>query len=121
MKKLLPLFLAVLILTSCQQHPVSASLSSPSPDGKTMITIKAQKPSSLDPFTVTMEVKEGDVSQGSLQFEIGASTIDSSNVKYEWADSNNCIITFTHSDGEKRIFRYYATSTNVVLQEIKKD
>jgi hypothetical protein len=56
-----------------------------------------------------------------LQFEITASTLDSSDVRFAWSDSNNCLITFTHSDGEKRVFRYYATSTSVLLQEQKKD
>jgi hypothetical protein len=66
---------------------------------------------------VTLEAKSGKESMGSLQFEITASTLDASNVKFDWSDANNCIITFTHSDGEKRVFRYYATTSSVILRE----
>ena len=117
MKKLIALLIAVLVFASCQQHPVSGSLSSTSPDGKTVISVDGKKATSLDPFTVTMEVKSGKESMGSLQFEITAVMLDASNVKFDWSDANNCIITFTHSDGEKRVFRYYATASNVILRE----
>jgi hypothetical protein len=121
MTKLFALLLSVLTFTSCQQHPVSASIVSISPNSKTQININAKKQSPLDPLTVSMEVKSGGNSEGSLQFEVTAATLDSSNVKFNWEDSQNCTITFIHSDGEKRIFRYYATANNIILQEIKKD
>jgi hypothetical protein len=119
MRKLIPLLLAVLIFGSCQQRPLSGTVSGSSPDGKTTISATAVRKASLDPFTVTMEVKTVSESQGSLQFEVAASAIDSSDVKFDWKDNNNCIITFIQSDNEKRIFRYYATATNVILQEVK--
>jgi hypothetical protein len=121
MKKLIPLLILVLVFAACGQKPVSGSLSSTSPDGKTTISVNGKKASSLDPFTVTLEVKSGKESMGSLQFEITASALDASNVKFDWSDANNCIITFTHSDGEKRVFRYYATASNVILREETKN
>ena len=120
MYKLIPILFVLLLLNSCG-HPVSASLSSPSPDGKTTINVNAKKQAALDPFIVTLEVRSGNSVDGSLQFEIAASSIDSSNVKFDWKDPRNCMIYFTQSDGEKRIFSFYSTNNNVILQEFKKD
>ena len=120
MRKLIPLLLAVLVFASCQ-HPVSVSLSSPSPDGKTVISVDAKKKYSLDPLTVVMEVRIDGKSEGSMQFEVTGATLDSSNLKFVWADSNNCLITFTHTDGEKRVFQYYANASDIILREVKKD
>lgn len=118
MHRLILILLLVLILTSCgQTTPVS--LSSKSPDGKTTISVNAKKQTSLDPFVVVLGVKSGDVPNGSLKFEVAASSLDSTNVKFDWQDPNNCRITFTQTDGEKKMFTFYATATNVVLQEYK--
>jgi hypothetical protein len=121
MKKLIPILCAVLIFTSCGQHPASASLSGKSPDGKTVITVNAKKPTSLDPFTVTLNVKTGSVDEGSLQFEITAPELNESNVKFKWMDSKNCHITFVQTDGGERVFAYYATGNNVIVREVKNE
>lgn len=121
MKKLIPILSAVLIFTSCGQHPTSASLSSKSPDGKTTISVNAKKETALDPFTVTLSVKTGNVDEGSLQFEITASALNDSNVKFKWADSQNCRITFVQTDGGERVFAYYATGTSVIVREGKNE
>jgi hypothetical protein len=121
MKKLIVLALSVLLFTACQQHPVAASLSSKSPDGKTVINIDAKKVAALDPFTVTMSIKTGATDDGSLQFEIAASELNDSNVRFKWADSQNCTITFVQSDGGERAFAYYATTSNVLIKEIKNE
>ena len=120
-KNILIVVCAVLVFSSCTQHPSSASLSSKSPDGKTAITIDGKKPGSLDPFTVVLSIKTGEVDQGSLQFEITASELTDSNVKFKWADSQNCRITFVQTDGGERVFAYYATATNVIVKEVKSE
>ena len=121
MKRIITLLFSVLFFAGCQQHPVSASLSSKSPDGKITISIDAKKQAALDPFTVTLSVKSGEADQGSLQFEIAASQLDDSNVKFKWVDSNNCRITFVQTDGGERAFIYYATASNVVVKEVKNE
>jgi len=121
MKGLISIVCIVLIFASCTQHPVSASLSSKSPDGKTTITIDGKKPSPLDPFTVILSVKTVGLDQGSLQFEIAASELTNSNVKFKWTDSQNCRITFVQTDGGERVFAYYATATNTIVKEVKNE
>ena len=121
MKELIPMVCLAMLFASCTQHPVSASLSSKSPDGKTTISINGKKPGSLDPFTVTLSVKTGEVDQGSLQFEITSSELTESNVKLKWADSQNCRITFVQTDGGERIFAYYAAGANVIVKEVKNE
>ena len=117
MKKMIPI-LFVLILSACGDRPLTASLSSASPGGKTVISVSGKRQTGLDPFSVTMEVKTGSVVSGSLQFEVAASMLDAGNVKFDWKDDENCLITFTYSDGEKRVFRYYATESNVILEQV---
>ena len=118
MTRLIPIILLVSILASCG-HPTTASLSSQSPDGKNKISVNAKKQTSLDPFIVSLGAKSGDIPYGSLQFEVAASTIDTTDVKFDWQDSQNCRITFIQTDGEKKMFTFYATASNVILQEYK--
>ena len=110
--------LLVLILSACGDRSLTASLSSLSPSGKTVINVSGKRQVGLDPFNVTMEVKSGSNVVGSLQFEVAASMLDAGNVKFDWKDDSNCLITFTYSDGEKRVFRYYATESNVILEQV---
>ena len=119
MYKFIPVIFTLLILSSCGQRPLTALVSSSSPDGKTQLTVSGKRALTMDPFTVTMEVKTNNNVDGSLQFEVAATSLDSTNVKFAWKDSQNCLITFIYTDGEKRVFRYYATATNVILQEEK--
>ena len=119
MRELIPIGYIALLFVSCTQHSAYTSLSSKSPDGKAMIAISGEKATSLDPFTVTLSVKIGESDQGSIQFEIASSELTDSNVKFKWADSQNCCITFIQNDGEKRIFAYYAAGTNIVVKEVK--
>jgi len=121
MGKLIPLICLVLFFMSCGQHPLTATLSNTSPDGKTKIQVTAKKEASLDPFTVTLDVKSADLPEGTLQFEISASTLDSSNVTFDWRDAQECRITFTQSDGDKRIFALTSSGSSVVVGEVKKD
>jgi hypothetical protein len=117
---LLPLF-AVLILASCQQKPSSASFSSKSPDGMTTISVTGKKEVALDPFTVVLAVRTGDTDEGSLTFEIAADQLTDTNVKFKWADSQNCRISFTQTDGGERAFMYYADGNNVIIKEVKNE
>ena len=121
MRKLISLLSIVLIFTSCGQHPSSASLSSKSPDGKTVITVAAKKQASLDPFTVTLSVKTEGIDEALSQFEITATELTDSNVKFKWADPQNCRITFVQTDGGERVFAYYATASNVIIKEVKNE
>lgn len=117
MNKLITFIAVAFLFASCGPHSATGSLSSASPDGKTVISVNGKKPAILEPFTVTMEVKTNDKSEGSMKFEVAASVLDTSDVKFDWMDSQNCLITFIHTDGEKRVFRYYATATTVMLRE----
>jgi hypothetical protein len=119
MKKVLPLIFVLLTLMSCN-NPVSTSLENKSPDGKTLISIKADKENPLMPFTVNMNVKSGDIPEGGLQFEIGAKVLDDSNVKFDWSDNQTCVISFTQGDGDVRKFDLKVSDSNVLLQEAKK-
>lgn len=95
--KSLVIIIAVFTIQSCESEKTKP-LTSSSADGKMNITISAQRESSADPFTVTISC---DQFENSATTEIYASTIDSTNVDFNWASNTSCIITFTHRDGTK--------------------
>ena len=119
MKQVLPLLFILSTLMSCN-NPISTSLDNKSPDGKTVITIKADKENPLMPFIVNMNVKSGNVPEGGLQFEIGAKVLNETNVKFDWSDNQTCVISFTQGDGDIRKFDLKVSDSNVLLEESKK-
>jgi hypothetical protein len=117
MKKLLPFLALLFILTSCNDKN-EASLTKTSADGKTVVKVYGKRSSSLEPFQVTTTVKSGDIPEGSLIFEIFATDLNDSNVRFDWSDSRNAVITFTQKDGEKKIFKLTVSDTNVILAPV---
>ena len=65
-----------------------------------------------------MTVKSGDIPEGSLIFEIYDDDLNDSNVRFDWADSNNAVITFTQRDGEKKTFKLTVSDSNVILAPV---
>ena len=117
MKKLIPFLALLFILTSCNEKN-EVSLTKTSADGKTTVKVYGKRSSSLEPFKVTTTVKSGDIPEGSLIFEIFASDLNDSNVRFDWSDSRNAVITFTQKDGELKIFRLTISDTNVILAPV---
>lgn len=111
--------LLVLLMSSC--HHTAIRMMSKSPDGKTMLSVDGERSNSLDPFKVNMRVKSGDIPEGSLSFELEASEMNDSTVKFDWKDAGDCIVSFAQRDGEPRYFTLHVSSTNVLMQELPKN
>ena len=116
MYKLIPVLFLALMMTSCKHTVIQ--LKSTSPDGKTVLTVDADKSSALDPYKVVMHVKSGDIPDGSLQFEVVAGELNDSNVKFDWADSRNFTIRFVQRDGDTKTFSLRVSDTNAILEPV---
>lgn len=116
---LLSIVITIAVLAaSCGEGGVTY-ITSKSPNGNTTVTVNASRANSLDPWKINLQVKAYDFKEGSLKFEIYAGDLkQDENVKFDWQDENNCVITFTQSDDVKRSFRLIATSDNVQLAEM---
>ena len=117
MYKFIPFIAILFLLSSCGQ-PKTATLTKVSADGKTHVTITGKKDSALDPFHTTMTVKSVDIPEGSLIFEVYADDLTDKNVRFDWSDADHAIITFTQSDGEKRVFSLAVSETNVIVAPV---
>ncbi len=118
MNKFIYLLIFTLTLKSCGEGGVTY-ITSKSPAGNTTVTVNASRAVALEPWKINLQVKAYDFKEGSLKFEIYAGELkQDENVKFEWQDENNCIISFTQSDDVVRTFKLIATKDNVQLAEI---
>ena len=119
MKNFLSLFfIATLIsLTSCNGK-TSAMLENTSANGKVKIKITAKREGALDPFKTEITVKAYDFKEGKLLLEIIADDLNNQNVKFDWKDENNCLITIEENDKHIRSFQLIASESQVQLAEI---
>lgn len=88
--------LIILAFQSCESEK-TAPIKSSSADGKINIEVSGERSSSADPYMVTIAC---DQFENTASVEIYASTLDSTNVKFNWLSNQECIISITHRDGE---------------------
>lgn len=116
MKSFIFLLIFAASFTSCKST-ISKEIKSKSPNSITEIKVIGSKSSFLDPWQVDITAINGKKSKN-FQFELFASSLDSSTVKLHWEDENNCIALFKQSDGDVS-FKIYITESEVSISEIK--
>jgi hypothetical protein len=119
MKTTTQLFAIILLMfaASCG-NTGKVTIENTSANQQVKVVLNAERLSALDPYKVNLNVKAYDFKEGQLQFEIMASSLDTSNVKFNWTDDNNCLITITERDGKPRSFQLIADANQVQLAEI---
>lgn len=116
--RLIPVLLLLITLQACEGGGVTY-ITDKSPAGHTTITVNASRAVAMEPWKINLQVKAYDFKEGSLKFEIYAGELkQDENVKFDWKDENNCIISFTQSDDVVRQFQLIATPDRVQLAEI---
>ncbi|MBP6732791.1 MAG: hypothetical protein KA149_12070 [Chitinophagales bacterium] len=114
-------FLILLALTfslAACNGKTEAMLENTSANGKVKVKLTAKRSSALDPFKAEITVKAYDFKEGKLLFEIMAADLNNENVKFNWKDDNNCLITIEESDKHVRSFQLLASENQVQLAEI---
>jgi hypothetical protein len=119
MKPVIAIFFTIiaLMLASCGGK-TSASLSATSSNQKVKVSISGSRSNTVDPFKVILTVKAYDFKDGRLEFEIYADDLNDQNVKFNWQDDRNCLITFKQQDGVERKFQVIADDTQVQVAEV---
>ena len=119
MKNILSLLVltAIISLAACNGK-TSAALENTSANGKVKIKISAKREGTLDPFKTEITVKAYDFKEGKLLFEIIADDLNNQNVKFDWKDENNCLISIEENDKHVRSFQLIASESQVQLAEI---
>ncbi len=107
----------ILSLTSCNGK-TSAALENTSANGKVKIKISATRGNVFDPFKTEIAVKAYNFKEGKLLLEVIAGDLNNDNVKFNWTDSSNCVITIEEADKHIRSFQLIASESQVQLAEI---
>ena len=115
MKHLLIKCTLILVLASCGSKNVE--LNSKDPQSDAHITITGEKVSSVDPYKVNILV-ESQNKKESVGTEIFSSTLDSTNVNFEWQQPGVCLITFSQQDNSTRKILAVALENKIGLKEI---
>ncbi len=87
--------ISLITLTSCGEK-YSEELSSTSPDGTTIITVKGHKNSPLSAWITTLRVRYL-AYDDSIKFEVYASEISSKTVNFLW-NNGECVVSFDQAD-----------------------
>lgn len=107
----------VIGFSSCNQKKVSTVVNQ-SPDKNVIVIINASRPSAVDAWKVVINVKAYSFKEGKLFFEVYDDDLTDQNIKFEWQDNNNCLITVPERDDKPRKFRLMANKDQVQLAEI---
>ena len=113
---LLLVLFSTAIVTSCNQK-TAAKLENTSPNQKVHTVVTGTRTTSVDPWTVVIDVKAYDFQKGYLKFEIYSDDLTDKNVQFDWKDDENCLITFQERD-DKRVFQLIANANQVQLGQI---
>ena len=119
MKKIGLYFLAILFLflAACSAEKEEPIIST-SPDGVNKIIVEATKESLSAPWNVKLILKPKNLEEQFVIFELMAAGVTKDNVVFDWKDSNNGTVTFEHSDGAKRVFKFFIADNRAQLQEL---
>ena len=107
----------LLLLNSCNDKKTSL-VTNISPNKQVTTKVTANRFSSVDPWKIEIRVKAYDFKEGYLALEIYADDITDQNVKFDWKDDKNCLITIEQRDGEPRKFQLLTNANQVQLGEI---
>ncbi len=119
MRKLFSLLLmSVMMCFSSCNGKTTALIENTFANGKVKIKISATRDTSLDPFKTEITVKAYDFKEGKLLLEVIASDLNNENVKFNWTDENNCLITIEETDKHVRSFQLIASPSQFQLAEI---
>lgn len=106
--------LMVALLASCSAKQEEMVIKSP--EGKMQFKFKANKPTSFDPWDVTMSIS-GYEKERSLTLDMYSSDFNSETVVVDWKDENSCVVTLKQTDGDNRVMDVYLSDKEVRLQE----
>jgi hypothetical protein len=117
-KPILSVFLLVLFVLSACNGKKAALVINNSPNGKVSIAVTGNRATTVDAWKVTIAVKASTFKEGKLSFEIYADDLNEKNVKFNWQDDKNCIITIEQREDKPRTFQLIADGTQLQLGEI---
>jgi hypothetical protein len=117
MKPLFVLFLIAVSISSCNDK-TSATVESTSSNGKVKVKVEGKRSNVFDAFKTEITVSAYNFKNGKLIFEIMAGDLNKENVKFNWQDDNNCLITIEERDKHVRSFQLIANETQIQLAEI---
>ncbi len=109
--------LFILFLSSCNQK-TAGTIVNQSPDKNVTVTINATRPTAVDAWNVVIKVKAYSFKEGKLAFEVYADDLNDQNVKFDWSDNSNCVITVPVRDDKPRRFQLIANQDQVQVAEI---
>lgn len=109
------LSIACMVLFSCSEK--TAHIGSKDSNSDAHIQITAEKANSFDPFQVNV-MMEGNGLKKNVVTEIYASTIDSTNLKFEWLEAGVCLMTFTQQDNTKRKIRAVLMDDGIAFKDL---
>ena len=112
------IFLFIVLLLSSCNGKTTANVVNTSPNQKVITNVSATRSTSVDPWKVVLKVKAYTFKEGKLEFEIYANDITDQNVKFNWQDDKNCIITFEQREDKPRTFQLIADGGQLQLGEI---
>ncbi|WMJ73566.1 hypothetical protein RCC89_10395 [Cytophagaceae bacterium ABcell3] len=114
MRNLLVFIVFALFLSACTEK--SVEIVEQSPEQNVEIRITGVKPTMVDPFNVSINVK-GYGSDETVTTEIHSSELDSENVKFEWVSENECFFTFIQQDNTIRRMHLLIGERQLQLKE----
>ena len=119
MKPFLPIIIIsiAVVLFSCSGKK-TAEIESTSANGEVKVKIEGKRSVPFDPFKTEITVKAYNFKEGKLLFEITASDLNEQNVKFNWEEETNCVITIEESDKRVRTFKLIANENQMQLAEI---
>jgi hypothetical protein len=108
-------FLLTILFFACGMKE-TAQTSSTSPDGNSTITISGTK-NFGDPWQAAIKINAFKQEQ-QVTTEIYADGLSEKNIKFNWFDSNHCIITISQQDNTTRTFGVDVSEQKIGLKEM---
>ena len=116
MKLILPLFITIVLLSSCK--PESNEILFSSPDGKIEVRIAGERTFQLDPWQVTIGAAAYGREEADMTVELQIKNLTEEFVSWVWKTDRTCLISFKHADGSKRVFRLAADEKFTHIVEV---
>jgi hypothetical protein len=110
--------IAIILFSSSCNSKTAGTIVNQSPDKNVTVTINATRPTAVDAWNVVIKVKAYSFKEGKLAFEVYADDLNDQNVKFDWSDNNNCVITVPVRDDKPRRFQLIANQDQVQVAEI---
>jgi hypothetical protein len=112
-KYIVILFCLSLCIVSCKKEHFKRVFIS---ENKTEVSIDGEKEGLAMEWSVTIKVKANGFNDGALSFQIYNDSLEN-NVKIDWLNPENAIITFIEKDRERK-FKLIASDKQVFLAEM---